>query len=61
MALSELIQLITGILKFLPEVTKLVRILEKSPAEKKAQITETLVKESEKLKRMGRPEWEEQS
>lgn len=58
MGLAEVLQLITGILKFLPEIRKLIQVLEKSPAEKKAEITALLSKESEQLRITGRPTWE---
>lgn len=58
MGIGETIALITGILKFLPEVRKLIEILSKSPAQKAAEITEMISKESEKLRSEGRPKWE---
>lgn len=58
MGLAEILQLITGILKFLPEIRKLILVLEKSPAEKKSEITAILSKESEQLRITGRPTWE---
>jgi len=58
MGLAEILQLIAGILKFLPEIRKLILVLEKSPAEKKAEITAILSKESEQLRITGRPTWE---
>ena len=58
MGLAEILQLITGILKFLPEIRKLILVLEKSPAEKKSEITALLSKESEQLRITGRPTWE---
>jgi hypothetical protein len=56
--LKELIALISGILQFLPEVRKLIYLLQKSPAEKKTEITESVGKEADKLKETGRPTWE---
>lgn len=58
MGLAEILQLIAGILKFLPEIRKLILVLEKSPAEKKSEITAILSKESEQLRITGRPTWE---
>lgn len=57
MGISEIIALVSGIVKFLPEVRKLIEVLSKSPAEKAAEITEAISKESEKLRMEGRPKW----
>lgn len=58
MGISEILSLITGIIKFLPEVRKLISLLQKTPAEKRAEITALISNESEKLKTVGRPTWE---
>jgi hypothetical protein len=55
--MAELLALIAGIIRFLPEVRKLILLLEKSPAEKRAEITDLISKEAEKLKFEGRPTW----
>lgn len=57
MGISEIIALVSGIVKFLPEVRKLIEVLSKSPAQKAAEITEALSKESERLRTEGRPTW----
>jgi len=57
MGFAEIIALITGILKFLPEIRKLVLVLEKSPAQRAAGISTLLSEESEKLRTTGRPTW----
>jgi hypothetical protein len=58
MGLTELLSLIAGIVKFLPEIRKLVLILEKSPAQRAAEISKLITEESEKLRLTGRPTWE---
>lgn len=58
MGLTELLTLIAGIVKFLPEVRKLVLILEKSPAQRAAEISRLISEESEQLRLTGRPTWE---
>ena len=58
MGLTELLSLIAGIVKFLPEIRKLVLILEKSPAERASHISKLITDESEKLRLTGRPTWE---
>jgi hypothetical protein len=55
--MAELLALIAGIIRFLPEVRKLILLLEKSPAEKRAEITDLISKEAERLKVEGRPTW----
>lgn len=57
--MPEILSLIAGIVKFLPEVRKLILLLQKAPAEKKEEITETVCKEAEQLKAAGRPKWDE--
>lgn len=57
MGIGEIIALVSGIVKFLPEVRKLIEVLSKSPAEKAAEITESLSRESERLRTEGRPSW----
>lgn len=59
MGLAELLALISGIVKFLPEIRKLVLILEKSPAERANHISKLITEESERLRLTGRPTWEE--
>lgn len=56
--LKELIALISGIVQFLPEVRKLIYLLQESPAERKEIIVASINDEAEKLKRAGRPTWE---
>jgi len=57
MGIAEIIALITGIVKFLPEVTKLVRILQKSPAQRAIEISKLISDEADKLHETGRPTW----
>jgi hypothetical protein len=59
MGIVEIITLISGILKFLPEIRKLVLVLEKSPAQRATEISTLLSEESEKLRTTGRPTWGE--
>lgn len=58
MGLTELLTLIAGVIKFLPEVRKLILILEKSPAQRAAEISKLISEESERLRLTGRPTWE---
>lgn len=55
--MAEILALIAGIVRFLPEVRKLILLLEKSPAEKRAEITDLISKEADKLRTEGRPTW----
>ena len=57
MGIAEILTLISGVVKFLPEVRKLVFLLSKSSAEKKAEISAILSKEEEALRTGGRPIW----
>jgi hypothetical protein len=57
MGVSELLALISGIIKFLPEIRKLIAVLSKSPAERAAKITKIICDEEAKLQIEGRPEW----
>jgi|694.fasta_scaffold66664_2 hypothetical protein len=58
MGLTELLSLLAGIVKFLPQVRALVVLLQQSPAERATQISELIMNESEKLRLTGRPTWE---
>jgi hypothetical protein len=49
---------VSGILKFLPEIRKLIKVLSESPAQKAALITKQISDEAERLKNKGRPTWE---
>ena len=58
MGFTEILALISGIVKFLPEVRKLIQLLQDTPAEKRAEITAKISSEAEKLRMTGRPTWE---
>jgi hypothetical protein len=58
MGVGELLALVSGILKFLPEIRKLIRVLSESPAQKAALITKQISDEADRLKSEGRPTWE---
>jgi hypothetical protein len=58
MGLAEIIGLVTGILKFLPEVKNLIKILQKSPEQKAQRIRGLISQEAESLREKGRPTWE---
>ena len=58
MGVGELLALVFGILKFLPEIRKLIKVLSESPAQKAALITKQISDEAERLKNKGRPTWE---
>lgn len=53
------LELLTGIIKFLPEVRKLLSVLICSPAEKAQEITKLISEEADNLKANGRPKWDE--
>jgi hypothetical protein len=57
MGIAEIVTLVTGFFKFFPEIRKLIHVLSKSTAEKKAEVSANLTKEEEKLRVEGRPEW----
>jgi hypothetical protein len=57
MGISELLALISGIVKFLPEIRKLVAILSNAPAEKAALVSKMICDEEALLKADGRPKW----
>lgn len=59
MGISELIALMSGLVKFLPEIRKLIKILSTAPAQKSAYITKLISDEAAKLQSGGRPTWEE--
>ncbi|NDG28137.1 MAG: hypothetical protein EB120_13305 [Proteobacteria bacterium] len=58
MGVGELLALVSGILKFLPEIRKLIKVLSESPAHKAALITQQISDEADRLKSEGRPTWE---
>lgn len=58
MGVGELLALVSGILKFLPEIRKLVKVLSEAPAQRAALITKQISDEAERLKGDGRPTWE---
>ncbi len=58
MGVGELLALVSGFLKFLPEIRKLIKVLSESPAQKAALITQQISDEAERLKNKGRPTWE---
>lgn len=58
MGVGELLALVSGILKFLPEIRKLIKVLSESPAQKAALITQQISDEADRLKSEGRPTWE---
>lgn len=59
MGIAEIIGLVTGILKFLPEVKNLIKILQKSPEQKAQRIRELISNEAEQIRETGRPTWED--
>lgn len=59
MGIAEIIGLVTGILKFLPEVKNLIKILQKSPEQKAQRIRQLISDEANALKESGRPTWED--
>lgn len=59
MGISELLALISGILKFLPEIKSLIKVLSEAPAHRAALITKQISDEVDKLRIEGRPTWDE--
>lgn len=53
-----LIKFLTALMKFLPEVRKLLRLLSESPEEARAKIMDRIIAEEEQLKKTGRPKWD---
>lgn len=58
MGIAEIIGLVTGILKFLPEVKNLIKVLQKSPEQKAQRIRQLISDEANSLRESGRPSWE---
>lgn len=58
MGLVEILAIINGVLKFPGEVLALIKILQKTPQEKREQIMQSVQAESDKFAAGGRPEWD---
>jgi hypothetical protein len=57
MGFMEWIALLRGVLAFPKEVANLIKLLQKSPSEKKTEISKELEDEAKKLEETGRPTW----
>jgi hypothetical protein len=58
MTLTSIIAFITALLKFFPEVRKLLKLLSDTPEEKRAEIMEKITAEEKILAETGRPKWD---
>ena len=59
MSLAVILEIIVGILKFPGEVSAFIRLISKSPEEKRQEILKNIEIESRKLDREGRPGWDD--
>jgi hypothetical protein len=53
-----IISFLTTLMKFLPEVRKLLKLLSDTPEEKRAEIMEKIAAEEKILAETGRPKWD---
>jgi hypothetical protein len=58
MGIAEILALITGFFKFFPEIRKLIRVLSKTPEEKRSDVMEKIDADFEHLRKTGRPKWD---
>jgi hypothetical protein len=56
-AFLSALKLVSQVIKFLPEVRKLILILTTAPSKKAASVSSLISEEAEKLKNKGRPKW----
>ena len=57
MTFAAILELIKGVLKFPDAVLKLIRVLQKTPAEKRDDILKKMDEEFQKFEDTGRPTW----
>jgi hypothetical protein len=58
MSFTAIITFLTAFMKFFPEVRKLLKLLEDTPEEKRAEIMEKITAEEKILAETGRPKWD---
>jgi hypothetical protein len=58
MTFTAIIAFLTALFKFFPEVRKLLRLLQDTPEEKRAEIMERISAEEKQLAETGRPKWD---
>jgi hypothetical protein len=58
MGVAEIIALITGVLKFPQTVLEFVKIIQKTPAEKHADLMKKVAAEAAHFEDTGRPTWD---
>lgn len=59
MGFWEILGVIKAALDFPAELRAFIKLISKSPAEKRAEILERVMKESDSIDHGGRPQWEE--
>jgi hypothetical protein len=57
MSFGVILEIINGVLKFPDAVLKLVRVLQKTPAEKRDDLLKKMDEEFQKFEDTGRPTW----
>lgn len=58
MGVAEILAFVSGVFKFMPEVRKLIQVLQQSPQERVAKVVKLIDDEATKLRTTGRPEWQ---
>jgi len=58
MGLSEWLLIIKGVLAFPKEVAQLIKLLQKTPVQKKDEIMKKIQEEAKSLEAEGRPKWD---
>lgn len=58
MSFAVILEIILGVLKFPSEVSAFIRLISKSPEEKRQEILKNIEAESKKLDETGRPTWD---
>lgn len=58
MSIGVIFEIILGVLKFPGEISAFIRLISKSPEEKRQEILKNIGVESDKLDKEGRPTWD---
>lgn len=56
--MSEFLAAITGVFKFWDQVVWFVKLIQKTPQERRQDLMKSIQKESEKFAESGRPVWD---
>lgn len=58
MSIALILQVLTALLRFPAELSAFIKLISKSPEEKRQEILKVIQAESDKLDQAGRPSWD---